>query len=291
MDDNITMEINNTTDIKFDNETTSDDNDTERRFLEDRIKEFYERNVSYIGNDITKRDEDIITIFFRLAPVGIIFLFFLIYVYRNREGLKELKNYIAIQHLLSGLLRESCVIYYDLDLGCGEKEVTEATYSCLDLVICLSTLSLSGVVFLKLFFFPNGESLYNKKDISIFSTVSVTILELSEQVFALFDYNDRNLPGALRFTSILFIMSVPVVICLLIFSTLFFKSSEIPKQEAVFYAVHLFVFISSDLLLVASNLEMKNYGNVMEYFQILMYVRLVVEMVWYVISNSWIRKL
>lgn len=243
---------------------------------------------SYHGLNITLPSDVVFVHPWCLLAVTILLLALAIYMSIWSKIPEELYRCLAIQHIMVSYLHVTCLTFYNknwiLDLDILDT-FFEETYSQLDLIITFTTASLSWIVFLRMFLFRNGEELYTLKEITIFSTLSIAVIEAYQQMMELIESPQIVIDG-LRLTCVLLIMSVPFVVILLLLRSLFSSTSEVPKCQALFFMAYLLLFLLSDGFLLRFNLYKKNSFVLL--WSVLLYVRLVVEIVFYVVFDRYL---
>ncbi|KAF9812951.1 hypothetical protein SFRURICE_016021 [Spodoptera frugiperda] len=166
---------------------------------------------SYHGLNITLPSDVVFVHPWCLLAVTILLLALAIYMSIWSKIPEELYRCLAIQHIMVSYLHVTCLTFYNknwtLDLDLLDTFLDE-TYSQLDLIIVFTTASLSWIVFLRMFLFRNGEELYTLKEITIFSTLSIAVIEAYQQMMELIESPQIVIDG-LRLTCVLLIMSVP----------------------------------------------------------------------------------
>lgn len=241
---------------------------------------------NYYGSDLTLPD-DVAFMFPWSFTLVVIFLSGLIvYIGICSKIPEELYRRLALQHLASGFIQVTCLTIYNLKFNMEfVNEMLDDAYGSLDLVITFTTACLAWVVFLRVFLFRNGEELYSLKQLTIFSTMSIAIIEAYEWLMSLVETSSSLLP-ALRLTSVLMIMSLPVVVFMLLVKSLLSSSSDVPKFQALFFMAYLLMFIASDVLLLRFNLHSET--SFMLLWSIFLYLRLVFEIVLYILFDRYL---
>uniref|UniRef100_A0A2H1WTQ0 SFRICE_023255 n=1 Tax=Spodoptera frugiperda TaxID=7108 RepID=A0A2H1WTQ0_SPOFR len=145
---------------------------------------------SYHGLNITLPSDVVFVHPWCLLAVTILLLALAIYMSIWSKIPEELYRCLAIQHIMVSYLHVTCLTFYNknwtLDLDLLDTFLDE-TYSQLDLIIVFTTASLSWIVFLRMFLFRNGEELYTLKEITIFSTLSIAVIEAYQQMMELIE--------------------------------------------------------------------------------------------------------
>lgn len=235
----------------------------------------------YIGRNIITSSQIAIQGGFCILILTVFIALMILYITIWSRTPKGVYKSLALEHIFTGYVHIACITLYTFNLPVSCTTMIENVFVNLDIIITLTTACLSWIIFLRLFLFTNGESLYNMKEVTLFSTLSLFCIQFYECVMDFVDV-DWNLMSALRLTSVLLIMSVPVTVFLLLLKSLLTPSADVPKSQALFFMSYLLFFISSDLILLGFNLYSKNSGII---WSVLLYVRLGVEMVWYIICD------
>lgn len=239
---------------------------------------------NYYGMNITQPDSVAFINPWSLAMVTFLLVILVFYLNISSKLPEELYRCLALEHLASGCLQVTCLTFYNLNFDIELlSDALEEAYSSMDLVITLTTACLSWIIFLRVFLFRNGEKLYSLKQLTIFSTLSMGVIEAYEWLISLVA-SDPLFP-ALRLTSVLLIMSVPVVVFMLLLKSLLTPSSEVPKFQALFFMAYLLMFISSDMLLLRFNLHSVSSCSLLS--SIFLYLRLGVETVLYIVFDRY----
>lgn len=241
---------------------------------------------NYYGMDIKLPEEVVFIHPWGLAVVIIFLAALILYIGLWSKIPEELYRLLALQHVGFGCLQVTCLALYNLKFRVAFfNDILEDAYSSLDLVVTFTTACLSWIVFLRVFLFRNGEELYSLKQMTIFSSLSIAVIETYEWLMSLVEVSSSLLP-ALRLTSVLLIMSVPVVVFVLLLKSFITTSSEVPKFQAVFFMAYLLMFIGSDVLLLRFNLHCDS--SYMLLWSIFLYLRLLVEIALYIVFDRYL---
>lgn len=244
--------------------------------------ENYTENYVYVGRNITASSQIAIRSPTYVLILTVFIAVLILYISIWSRTPKGIYKSLALEHIFTGYLHIVTITLYNFNLPIYCMVMIEDVFMNLDVVITLTTACLSWIIFLRLFLFRNGESLYNMKEITLFSTLSLIFIQFYEFIMDIPD--ELNLTSALRLTSVLLIMAVPVTVFLLLFKSLLTPSCGVPKSQALFFMLYQLFFILSDLTLLMFNLdsEQSTYP-----WSALLYVRLVVEMVWYIFCDCY----
>lgn len=238
------------------------------------------------GQNITLPAEVAMVYFWSFPVLTVFTTSLLLYITLCSKLPEDLYRCLALQHLLSSYLHIACITIYNLNFPIPYlDDILEEPYSCMDLVITFTTACLSWIIFLRVFMFRNGEKLYNMKELTIFSSLSLAIIEGYEYLISFIDL-EFNMVSALRMTSVLLLMALPIAVFFLLMKSLFSSTTEVPKFQAVFFMTYLLFFITSDILLFRFNLYSVSIWT--RLWSILLSLRLVIEILWYIICDRYL---
>lgn len=265
------------------------DNDENFTPIDTNISKVVRNTARYIASQI-RRPEDFYDLTWSCILLSIFILIFLIFIYKHLNKALNPKNYLVLQHIFVCYLHIVCIVIYNLGLSPDICYLINVLYYFLDLVIPFHTLCLSNIMFLNIFFFRNNEQLYSKKEILLFSNITLMVMEFLElalsTAFNIMSVIDAK--AVMRLTSVLLVMSIPLGILVLLTSALLMKSSDIPKSQCLLFLIHISIFVLSDFILLFYNITIKNIFIIIH--PVLLCLRIAIEMIWYIVYNKYFCK-
>lgn len=268
-----------------------------------------------IDSELHKVDYEILSILTVGAGFGIAgFLTMCIQLCCNKASIKnKLYCYFNFQHTFSSVLHLILITYlYKTILE--YRDITEEKYGSLQIIafqvtaylsvlIPLWTACISLKMFADLLIFENGANMYSIREVSKFAYTSALIVQFYEEIIilCLCIYNlDEEFAGsrsnpystevpemsipAVRLTSILLILSVPISMLFIILLNLIRRNDE-SRFMSVIYFVQLLILISADVNLVV--FKVRN-NKILEVYVCAAFLsaRIIFEVLWTVLIKS-----
>lgn len=205
---------------------------------------------------------------------------------------KTLNRFIHQQHISCGVIHLSLLtLYYNLS-GCYSGLLYESI-TFLSLMIPVWTACAAWNMFLHTFLFLKGEDLYSKKGILKYTTISIAIIQMYEQLiifllslmYCFLPEMGHVVVPAVQTTTILLVMGLTSEIFLVI---LFFTliSSNVNRKQSFSFILHLFLLQLSDSMLVWFRIDVWRQqidGHDSDVSTDFLYIRLILEIIWFIV--------
>lgn len=254
--------------------------------------------------DLPKPDEDVADILvignLLIVPCPLILCFFLCCSSDKCEGVYR---YMCKQHLVTSvqhLIALNALFQLYPDEAGSSTVILYHLTSYLSSLVPFWTACISLKMFADLYIVSAGSNGYSKSDVMKFARISILLISMYEEamltMFPLFaspcDLMESLLVPAIRMTCILIVTSIPVaVLCSFLYHCIR-RSDNINLKLAVMFLMHLFTFVTSDIILIVFKVVCPKMSEDMELCSILLCARIAFEflswMVIYVINKTYL---
>ncbi|OWR49791.1 COMM domain containing 4 [Danaus plexippus plexippus] len=212
--------------------------------------------------DLPKPDEDVADILvignLLIIPCPLILCFFLCCSSDKCEGVYR---YMCKQHLVTSvqhLIALNALFQLYPDEAGSSTVILYHLTGYLSSLVPFWTACISLKMFADLYIVSAGSNGYSKSDVMKFARISILLISMYEEamltMFPLFaspcDLMESLLVPAIRMTCILIVTSIPVaVLCSFLYHCIR-RSDNINLKLAVMFLMHLFTFVTSDIILI-----------------------------------------
>lgn len=196
-------------------------------------------------------------------------------VYKPSLSAKGSYNYLAIQHILTGYFHIISILLYNIIDFDQLQNLIFMIYYSFDILLTLITSCYSVILVLKLFWQIN----VTKKCISLFLTIFVALLEVSEEMYS---WISTSTSSDTHFVIIIILLSISAFIYVL-YPILSFRNYSLSTSESRYFVSTLLIFILSDIFFLFYSIYTTTvYGN---YFAIILISSIILQILWCIICQ------